>query len=87
MILPVRQMPVARAAGKNKPAPQAARHPAGFALNSLDSSSEDRIFCSETAAALGGKCASANPVLIESGFALFSLCGRIFGRRTGIRFA
>jgi hypothetical protein len=26
----------------------------------------------------------ANPVLIESGFALFSLCGRIFGRRTGV---
>jgi hypothetical protein len=28
--------------------------------------------------------ARANPVLIESGFALFSLCNRIFGRRTGI---
>jgi hypothetical protein len=26
----------------------------------------------------------ANPVLIESGFALFPLRGRIFGRRTGI---
>jgi hypothetical protein len=41
----------------------------------------------ETGSHFRARCSGANPVLIESGFALFSLCGRIFGRRTGIHFA